>query len=322
MPHYSIRHITRYRYDAPVRENLTEARMQPRSEDNQRCLQFSLNVVPYADTSSYVDFLGNVVHTFDIPATHVDLHITAEALVEVDPPASPSADAPSVTWVEVDHLRSQSEFWDYLHPSRFVQPTPLLITFMAELDASRNRPPLATLQALNGDIYTSFQYAPQSTRVDSPIDEAITERKGVCQDLAHIMIAIVRQLGIPCRYVSGYLYHRRQDHDRSAEDATHAWLEAYLPDVGWIGFDPTNNLMATERHIKVAVGRDYFDVPPSRGVYVGTALETLDVGVRVTLADAPSVPNDIILPESPWSPPVLEDTGAAQQQQQQQQQQQ
>jgi transglutaminase-like putative cysteine protease len=317
MPHYSIRHITRYRYDAPVRENLTEARMQPRSEDNQRCLRFSLSVVPYAETSSYMDFLGNVVHTFDIPATHVDLHITAEALVEVNEPASASEDAPPDAWDEFDLLRSKREFWDYLHPSRHVQPTPLLLQLMAELNVSRERPPLAVLQKLSGDIYSSFKYAPQSTRVDSPIDEAITARKGVCQDLAHIMIAAVRQLGIPCRYVSGYLYHRRQDHDRSAEDATHAWLEAYLPGPGWVGFDPTNNLMATDRHIRVAVGRDYSDVPPSRGVYVGSARESLDVGVRVTLADAPPVPDDIILPESPWSPPVLDDGGAAQQQQQQ-----
>ncbi|MFN2201741.1 MAG: transglutaminase N-terminal domain-containing protein [Caldilineaceae bacterium] len=317
MPHYSIRHITRYRYDAPVRENLTEARMQPRSEDNQRCLRFSLSVVPYAETSSYMDFLGNVVHTFDIPATHVDLHITAEALVEVNAPASASEDAPPDAWDEFDLLRSKREFWDYLHPSRHVQPTPLLLQLMAELNVSRERPPLAVLEKLSGDIYSSFKYAPQSTRVDSPIDEAITARKGVCQDLAHIMIAAVRQLGIPCRYVSGYLYHRRQDHDRSAEDATHAWLEAYLPGPGWVGFDPTNNLMATDRHIRVAVGRDYSDVPPSRGVYVGSARESLDVGVRVTLADAPPVPDDIILPESPWSPPVLDDGGAAQQQQQQ-----
>lgn len=131
------------------------------------------------------------------------------------------------------------------------------------------------------------------------------------------MIALVRQIGIPCRYVSGYLFHRLEDHDRSAEDATHAWVEAFLPELGWVGFDPTNNLLAAERHIKVAVGRDYADVPPSRGIFVGNAQESLSVGVRVALTDAPPEPDEVILPDTPWSPPSLEPEKTEWQQQQQ-----
>lgn len=109
-------------------------------------------------------------------------------------------------------------------------------------------------------------------------------RAGVCQDFAHIFIAIARRLRIPCRHVSGYLFHRRADHDRSAPDSSHAWVEAYLPELGWIGFDPTNNLVAGERHITVALGRDYADVPPTRGVFKGNAASELRVGVQVTPA--------------------------------------
>ena len=99
--------------------------------------------------------------------------------------------------------------------------------------------------------------------------DAIETRQGVCQDFAHIMIALVRRLKIPCRYVSGYLYRRAQDHDRSVVDATHAWVEAFLPPLGWVGFDPTNCLLAGDRHIRTAIGRDYADVPPTRGIFRG-----------------------------------------------------
>jgi transglutaminase-like putative cysteine protease len=123
-------------------------------------------------------------------------------------------------------------------------------------------------------------------------------------------------LGIPCRYVSGYLFHRREDHDRSAEDASHAWLEAFLPELGWVGFDPTNNLMAAERHIRVAIGRDYADVPPTRGVFTGQAQDELSVGVRVSLADAPLAEVEEMPLADLWPAAAPEDEAAQWQQQQ------
>jgi transglutaminase-like putative cysteine protease len=123
--------------------------------------------------------------------------------------------------------------------------------------------------------------------VDSPIDEALESRQGVCQDFAHIMIALVRQLKIPCRYVSGYLFHADSAKDRSPAGATHAWAEAYLGELGWVAFDPTNNLPGCERHIRVAIGRDYADVPPTRGVHKGEAGSELSVTVSVSPIDAP-----------------------------------
>jgi transglutaminase-like putative cysteine protease len=147
-------------------------------------------------------------------------------------------------------------------------------------------------------------------------------RAGVCQDLAHIMIVLARRIGIPCRYVSGYLSPRKETKDRSAQGATHAWAEAYLPTLGWVGFDPTNDVLAAERHVRVAVGRDYADVPPTRGVFRGEAKSELAVLVTVSLSDSPIRP-ERVLPMTTWVAPEVAEPAEpfdyAQQQQQQQQ---
>jgi transglutaminase-like putative cysteine protease len=171
---------------------------------------------------------------------------------------------------------------------------------------------------INQGIHRRFAYAPNSTQVDSPIDHALKERKGVCQDFAHIMIALVRTVGVPCRYVSGYLFHAKDDQSIASEGASHAWVEALLPGSGWLGFDPTNNLLCGERHIRVAVGRDYAEVPPTRGVFKGGSESELSVSVTVALSDAPvpdGLPPAIVLRRSP--PPPETNRVASQEQQQQ-----
>ena len=141
----------------------------------------------------------------------------------------------------------------------------------------------------------------REARAPIPIDEAIESRNGVCQDFAHTMIALVRHLRIPCRYVSGYLYQGEQDADRSASNAMHAWIEAFLPHLGWVGFDPTNTLLAHERHIRTAIGRDYADVPPTSGVYSGRSESALYIAVQVTAFDQPpAFDQDMPIPED-WS---------------------
>ena len=147
----------------------------------------------------------------------------------------------------------------------------------------------------------------------SPIEIALRERRGVCQDFAHIMIAIARRWGIPARYVSGYLYHRERTQDRSSADATHAWVEAYLPSLGWIGFDPTNNILAGERHIRAAVGRDYADVPPTRGTFKGGATSELAISVAVEPTQAPVRHEDFLRVARPMAYAARDslDAGAA-----------
>jgi transglutaminase-like putative cysteine protease len=283
---YSVRHVTHFQYEPAVRESVMEVRMQPRTDFRQRSLSFSLNIDPRANMMVYRDFYGNAVHNFDIPERRQTIDITAQAIVDVLP--ARILDAAAVEdWDELDTRVAQTDYWEMLLPSHFAAPTDSLEKLARELDLRRRGNPLELLQELNGRLYQMFDYAPNTTEVDSPIDDALQARRGVCQDFAHIMIALVRQLKIPCRYVSGYLYHQDKSQDRSPAGATHAWVEAYLGELGWVAFDPTNNLEGCDRHVRVAVGRDYADVPPTRGVYKGEAESELSVTVTVLPVDAP-----------------------------------
>ena len=177
----------------------------------------------------------------------------------------------------------------------------------------RRDDPLMLVHELNRLLFEYFEYVPRHTRVDSPIDEAIVSGKGVCQDFAHTMIALLRHVRIPARYVSGYLYRSREAHARSTPDATHAWVDVLLPHLGWVGFDPTNNLVAHHRHIRTAVGRDYADVPPTHGIFRGNTESELYVAVHVEASEQPPaldrklpIPDDwSVLVERAQQPPAL-----------------
>ena len=277
---YLIRHVTSFSYEPAVGESVMEVRLQPRSDTRQRCLTSTLYVNPQANVMVYRDFHGNTVHHFDIPGKHQALEVVSEATVEMLPRVDPAAFQQS-SWEELDELAAHGDYLEMLLPSIYAQITPALDSLREELNLERSGDPLSLLTKLNASLYEAFEYVPNTTRVDSPIDEALHSRQGVCQDFAHIMIALVRQLRVPCRYVSGYLYHGDKDRDRSTAGASHAWVEAYLGECGWVEFDPTNNLLGCERHIRVAVGRDYADVPPTRGVHRGEA-ESASLVVRKT----------------------------------------
>jgi len=321
---YSIRHLTKFRYSEPVSESIMEARMQPRSEANQRCLSFQLNILPRTRVQCYRDYLGNMVHHFDVPGRHRQLAITAEALVDVQPPPEIPEDLGSNAWDELKAQIAAGDFWEMLTPSHFARPSPAIEDLARDLDlaspeSARERDPLRAVLQLNGALSSAIAYGKKSTRVDSPIDDALRSRKGVCQDFAHIMITLARRIGIPARYVSGYLFQRDGDNTRSSAGATHAWVETYLPGLGWTGFDPTNNVAVGDRHVRTAVGRDYADVPPTRGVYKGHADSELSVAVRVAPSDAPPPP-ETELPGEDWSA-ILQEEAAQQEAVQQQQQQ-
>ncbi len=300
--YYSIRHLTKFLYSNPVSESMMETRMHPRSDQNQRCLTFHLSVSPRCRVFSYRDHLANHVHHFDIPGQHGQLVIVAESLVDAQPAIPlPSLLAPDA-WNELDAMVEKGDYWEMLLPSEFAKPTEALERLAETFNVRRRDDPLTVLQDLNQKMYGYFDYKPKSTKVDSPIDVALASRKGVCQDFAHIMIALVRtKLRIPCRYVSGYLFHGEQNNDRSVASATHAWVEALLPQLGWVGFDPTNLLVAGDRHIRTAIGRDYDDVPPTHGIFRGRAKSELTVAVRVTPSEGtPSLDQELPVPED-WS---------------------
>jgi transglutaminase-like putative cysteine protease len=311
MNFYSIRHLTRFRYKHPVSESIMETRMHPRSDHNQHCLSFSLSVSPRCRVFSYRDQYGNNVQHFDIPGDHDQLVIVAESLVEhqiqMDVPAFLAPEA----WGALDAIVAEGDFSEMLLPSTFAQPTPALLELARTLNVVRRDDPLMVVHELNKRIYEYFEYVPRSTRVDSPIDEAIASHQGVCQDFAHTMIALLRHIGIPARYVSGYLYRGREDHDRSMPDASHAWVEVLLPYLNWVGLDPTNDLIAYNRHIRTAVGRDYADVPPTHGVFRGKTESELYVAVQVEASNEPPlldrklpIPDDwTVLVERAQQPP-------------------
>jgi transglutaminase-like putative cysteine protease len=300
MNFYSIRHLTRFRYEQPVSESIMEVRMHPRSDSNQHCLSFSLSVSPRCRVFTYRDQYGNNVHHFDIPGEHDQLMIVAESLIEQQQPELPgflSSDA----WGALDAMISEGDYGEMLLPSNFAKPTPVLLELAQKLNVVRRDDPLLVVQELNRKLYEYFAYVPRSTRVDSPIDEAIASRAGVCQDFSHTMIALLRHIGIPARYVSGYLYRSEESHDRSTPDVSHAWVEAFLPHVNWVGFDPTNDLMVHNRHIRTAIGRDYADVPPTHGIFRGSTESELYVAVQVQAsAEPPPLDRKLPIPDD-WS---------------------
>jgi transglutaminase-like putative cysteine protease len=300
---YAIRHFTRYRYSRFVWQSMMEVRMHPRSEGNQRCFVFQLSVNPRARIFGYTDFYGNLVHHFDLPSRHGQLTIIADALVDID--AQPSI--PDVMeyegWQQLEELVEKKDYWDMLMPSHFARSSPELEQLAGEIGATerKGRSPLAFLRDIASGVHRSFSYVKKSTTVNSPIEDALRSRQGVCQDFAHIMIALVRNARIPCRYVSGYLYRNSENAHPSADGATHAWVEALLPGIGWVGFDPTTNRLASENHIRTAIGRDYADVPPTMGMMKGKADTQLQVRVRVTPSQAVLPPDEEFAADEEWS---------------------
>ncbi|HET9161561.1 MAG TPA: transglutaminase family protein, partial [Caulobacteraceae bacterium] len=221
-----VRHLTRYRYAEPVRESIMELWMQPQKSSRQRLVSFELDLDPAAQLFSYIDAFGNAVYHFDVPQPHTELTIKVRAAVETDPVPVPIDPLDHGEW---DRLKSdfvRGDCFDYLNPHRFVEETERLRAFEVEhgLDALRRLDPWTAVQKLSSCIHDAMDYVPGFTEADSPIDLALEEKKGVCQDFAHIMIAVCRSWGVPARYVSGYLYTDR-DEDRSSPDATHAWVE-------------------------------------------------------------------------------------------------
>ena len=317
---FAIRHVTRFRYSAPVHESVMELRMQPRSEGPQTLRSFQIVTTPRAQLHAYTDHPGNAVYHLNVLRAHEELRIEAQAVVERSEFAAPLA-ADALEWDRYNALNLSNDHYDLLEPSRFARGSAALDGFMAQQGMSKPPgDPLTALKALNHAIFDAFEYESGVTEVHSPIEHALTARRGVCQDFTHIMIAIARAWGIPARYVSGYLCQRKKNEHRSGDDATHAWVEAYLPNIGWIGLDPTNDIMAEDRHIRVAVGRDYADVPPTRGTFKGDVESELAISVSVELSQAPNRHEEFLRVARPMKQRDALTAEAARHQQQQQQQ--
>ena len=279
---FSVSHKTKYTYEGTASESFSELRVWPQSHAAQRVTSRALLTDPGAIVDHYVDYFGNNVEFFSIPYRHESLTVEARSEVEtfdVQPPAS-------VLDTAVGEARqifnSQLyQIFEYLQPSSLVpldQHARIRKRFFSQADTIGE-----SLLRLNEWIYRNFDYRPGVTDISTPVSEVVRLRRGVCQDFANLMLAILRSNGFPARYVSGYIeaFDPESGAALTGAAASHAWVEVFLPGGIWWGLDPTNNQATGERHIVVAVGRDYDDVAPMRGTYKGASDQRLKVEVSL-----------------------------------------
>jgi transglutaminase-like putative cysteine protease len=269
-----VKHVSGYRYVSPVSASYNEARITPLTTDTQATIESRVEIEPAARSYRYWDYWGTLVHVFDLHVSHTELVVTGSSVVETNPAAERRTD---VSWGE---LRARADDWsEYLAPTDYVPLAPELEVVAAGFRSEIG--PAAAALAISEWVRDKMAYRPGTTGVSTSAVEALRSEQGVCQDFVHVYLGIVRSLGIPGCYVSGYLHPAT---DATIGDAiqgqSHAWAEVWLGD--WVGIDPTNGEVPGLRHVKVARGRDYRDVSPLRGIYSGGAAHALDVGVELT----------------------------------------
>lgn len=280
----SVRHRTHFAYAAPVHESHNEARLQACENEQQIRHSFLLKVLPPTRLTHYADFYGNCVHMFELARPHTELTVEATSVVTTLNNPGLLEDAKLAPLSTIESSTRVERCYDYRQPSHFVNDSVQAWRLALDVTGGETDAWQAALKLMR-HVHREFSYQPDSTNVHTTMAEALQLRKGVCQDFAHVMIGLCRALNIPARYVSGYLYNGPEEHLKGAQ-ATHAWVEVYLPKVGWCGLDPTNNQQVNGRYVKIGVGRDYADVPPFKGTYRGTQERKMTVEVLVTLLDA------------------------------------
>jgi transglutaminase-like putative cysteine protease len=286
---YKITHQTLYDYSVPVSVSQHVARLTPRATEAQRCEEFTLEIEPSPTLrKTREDYFGNELCLFSIQEVHQRLKITTRSRVSANArPTVVTADSP--TWEQVSELFRDPVSPEIIEPYQFVFDSPQVRVSMALADYAResfatDTPLLVGAQELTQRIFQDFKYDPKATTVATPLEEVWEKRRGVCQDFAHFGIACLRSLGLPARYVSGYLRTRPPEGKPRliGADASHAWFSTFSPGAGWVDFDPTNNVQPAEEHIAVAYGRDFGDVSPVAGIITGGGKHHVKVSVDVT----------------------------------------
>ncbi len=280
---YRITHRTQYVYETPAHESFNEVRLRPVSDRRQACLAFDLTIDPPATVIAFEDYYGNAVHDFSVPYMHLGLIVEATSEVVTfaaadEPLSGPRAGEPDRS-PALATLAGDTEFADehaeYLTSSAYVSLGGAAAAMARSLlAADPSTSAYGFLMAANAHIHDTFDYQIGATSVHTTVDEVIAGRRGVCQDFSHLLIALGRNAGLPMRYASGYLGQSGES------EASHAWVEAFIPPWGWIGVDPAGGAVCTGRHVKVATGRDYADVSVVRGTYRGGLAPELSVNVR------------------------------------------
>jgi transglutaminase-like putative cysteine protease len=283
---YRATHTTMYMYSDPVSICHSEVHLCPREHPSQILFEHELTIAPEPDfTESRRDYFGNEVTYFSIHSPHETLTITSRSVVEVEETEPPEATL-SPKWETVREQLGEGVTGEQLDVAAFVYGSPQAPLAAAYADYARpcfpeGRPFLAAVAELTSKICREFEYDPRATSVTTPVDEVLEKRKGVCQDFAHLMIACLRSLGLPARYVSGYL---RSGEKTVGAEASHAWVSVHCPVFGWQDFDPTNNVRPQGQHVTLAWGREYQDVTPVKGVALGGGEQIISVSVEVVPA--------------------------------------
>jgi transglutaminase-like putative cysteine protease len=269
-------HSTGYAYKSQATASFNEARLTPRSDNRQNVILSRVETVPATRSYRYIDYWGTAVTAFDLHAPHTELEVTASSVVETDKPEPPTE---KVTWEELRSEAVIDKFDEVLGPTHYT-PRSKRLRRVGDRIAKYNDPHDAVIATADW-VNSELDYVPGTTGVHSSAIDALREGNGVCQDFAHLTLAVLRSIGIPSRYVSGYLHpHRKAPIGETVDGQSHAWIQAWTG--GWWNFDPTNDKEINEQYVSVGVGRDYADVTPLKGIYSGGGSTDLDVVVEIT----------------------------------------
>jgi transglutaminase-like putative cysteine protease len=273
----SISHLTRYTYEGPVQDSFNEARLQPVSDDLQQVSKFLFRLSPQAQVRDYPDLYMNCVHYFDVPDPHEQLEVEAASTVHTVP--DPRGPIPETSAEQLATPQVKEQHFDFLHASEFVSLGVDIWREAVDALPSGVRDIWSDTVAIGEHIHRNYKYTPLATNVNTRAQEVLSKKQGVCQDFAHLMIALCRSHGIPARYVSGYFLNQ---HKLPGEiEASHAWIEVFIPGFGWKGYDPTHRRQSDTRYVKLAVGRDYSDIRPVGGTFRGRGTRKMVVEVSV-----------------------------------------
>ena len=278
---FKIVHITKYQYNWPIKESINEIRLFPHNFDNQEILQYQLLITDNPEVIISEDYYGNRVGNFNSYEAHSEMTIESRMLVKVNH----SLKIPELDATKVKDLTS--EFKKSILLLRLSYPETILkqseiVTILDKINCT-DKPIIEIAQQCNEYIFNNFAYTKGITNIETTIDEILEMKKGVCQDFAHLLLQLVRTAGIPSRYVSGYICPNKSGF--RGEGATHAWVEIYTPTQGWLGLDPTNNIWTMDNHIKLSIGRNFYDCTPVKGIFKGLAKQTLSVCVSIGYED-------------------------------------
>jgi transglutaminase-like putative cysteine protease len=278
MPFYRIKHITRYTYQSPVMDCTNQVLLYPIFDSHLEVRNHEFHITYNPVVEVFTDYFGNKVGVFTIIKPHQELTIVSDAEVVTKVIDLPADDQPaSLQWQQLSDLKYETPFMDFLVKEEFENTSDVYHVVKAQVDWDKT--PFQNAITLAAYVYNNFEYKKGVTDVLTKTDEVWKLKAGVCQDFAHILLVMLRMAGIPARYTSGYICPKEQV--QRGEGATHAWVEAYLPDYGWIGLDPTNNCIVNDGHVRLAVGRSFDDCTPVKGTYKGSGEHLLEVSVDI-----------------------------------------